>query len=1113
MRKILSLLFVCLLAVSLSAQQRGGNIYGTCTDEEGIPLPGVNVTLTGPVTGTMSRVTSAEGVFRFLSLSPSSEYQLKAELAGFKTRIETGVIVNVGKNTNLVLIMEVGALEEEITVVATTPTVTPKRTEITHTVDREMLQALPSARDPWVVIQMVPSVLVDRENIGGSESGQQSSFVAKGETTDKWVMDGINITDMNAGASPTYYDYDIFEEISVTTGMPDVEHKDRAIVVSMVTRRGQNKFGFGGRFFLTDESWQPNPRSNYNMDTGLYTGDPTPFDQVKDVLDPNRLDPNKGYNHIVQINDFGFNMGGPLVKDKVWWWMSYGVQQIKTHVITGTRDDTYLNNYAGKLNFQLIPDNRAEIFLHLGDKKKYGRSSTTSNPPGANQHGKYHWGSPILKIQDEHMFGDDLFLSARYGFTDAGFGMWPATDEDLTAHRWWDDTNRIYKNPWGEFSYSYYFFCGRPHQNGVVQAVYYNDNLFGASHEIKIGAELDNNQRTYVGGNAGNFSITYNYDNDVADTDLDGNINILPYAGPGTDSWYFIGIGNNDLAWTDSDERYGFYLQDIVTAGRVTFNLQVRFDHMQGFREPLTTLSLYTTDVEGDWHDYYYEITQERFSARAITGITTALPQKTRGAVTQPNEFLFWSISPRLGITFDVFGDGKTIAKAAFAMYPGGPQSEGYWQPYGMYPWMDFLWRDQDGNMQADTTELYWYNAADAERPVYRAFTDAGALSAEAEANHAREQGYMWGGFNWDNPTGITASNTFVDPDIKHFWDYDVMFSLEREIFPDFGVGVDITYRWNGNYAWSLSYYPTHDNDGVATAFNDPAWPIPNHIRSKDDYAIAFYVPDFLTPDTGWEIDMHGAQISTGEAAGRPVYLLKDANVAAYTQYSWRTNRPDRNNKYWGADFRWNKRFSNRWMLSGSFTMQMQKSYYGQGYLNPSNLWAFDKQMYTNSMGGGSGKTSVPMFSRWMFKLQGMYQLPWGFDISASLTGREGMLVDDYFYIADRRVVTATAFSTRDYGEYMENTTNENERRLNSVWLVNTKIQKMIKVGDIGRVWLSMDIFNTFNNQGMNRIRNEYYGSYYMRYTPARFYGNTRFAEPNESLNPLILRFGLRFQF
>jgi hypothetical protein len=166
--------------------------------------------------------------------------------------------------------------------------------------------------------------------------------------------------------------------------------------------------------------------------------------------------------------------------------------------------------------------------------------------------------------------------------------------------------------------------------------------------------------------------------------------------------------------------------------------------------------------------------------------------------------------------------------------------------------------------------------------------------------------------------------------------------------------------------------------------------------------------------------------------------------------------------------------------------------------------------MYTNSMGGGSGKQSVPMFTRWMFKLQGMYALPYGFNVSMSVSGREGMLVDDYFRLYDYG-----APNSRDRAEYIEVTTNENERRLSDMWVLNLKVEKMLSLGDTGKVWISCDIFNAFNNQTMNRVRNEYYGTFYTD-TPTTwtsFSPNKRFSEPNESLNPIVLRFGIRFQF
>ncbi len=368
MKRIIAVLFCLLIPISAVAQQRTGNIYGTVVDTDNNPLPGVSVTLTGKTIAPITTTTNEEGRFRFLSLFPANDYEIKVELQGFKTRIETGIIVNVARNADIVVALEQGALEEQVTVVAQTPVVDTKKTQVTHTVSYEMLQDLPSARDPWVVLQMTPSIQMDRENIGGVESGQQSSFVARASSTQEWTVDGMQITDLSSGGTPGYFDFDSLEEMNISTGTLDVEHRDPGIVINMVTRRGGNKVSLGGRFYWTNEKFQSTISDAKLADLNLI-----------------------GYNRANDIKDFGFNAGGPIVKDKAWWWISYGVNQVKTYNAVNVADDTYLNNYNGKLNFQLIPSNRLEILYQLGDKTKFGRSSSRVLPARveAGEHGLF----------------------------------------------------------------------------------------------------------------------------------------------------------------------------------------------------------------------------------------------------------------------------------------------------------------------------------------------------------------------------------------------------------------------------------------------------------------------------------------------------------------------------------------------------------------------------------------------------------------------------------------------------------------------------------------------------------------------------------------------------
>ena len=113
-----------------------------------------------------------------------------------------------------------------------------------------MLQRIPSARDPWVILQQTAGIAMDRENIGGNMSGQQSNYVSRGAnpTNNKWSLDGVDITDMAAtGASPTYYDFDAFQEMTINTGGVDVTQQTGGVGINLVTKSGTDRFSGSAR--------------------------------------------------------------------------------------------------------------------------------------------------------------------------------------------------------------------------------------------------------------------------------------------------------------------------------------------------------------------------------------------------------------------------------------------------------------------------------------------------------------------------------------------------------------------------------------------------------------------------------------------------------------------------------------------------------------------------------------------------------------------------------------------------------------------------------------------------------------------------------------------------
>ena len=1011
------------------AQVRTGNIYGTVTDEEGNPLPGVTVTLTGTLTAPVARITSAQGIFRFITLAVASDYAVKCELQGFNTAIRDNIIVVLGAQAEINVQMGLGTIEEEITVTAVSPVVSTKTTAITENVTREVLQSLPSARDPWVVLQMAPGVVVDRENVGGSESGQQSAYQAKGGGSDQWIMDGVVITDPAAIASPAYYDFDAFEEVNITTGGADVTIQTGGVAINLVTRRGGNRTTLGGRFYLTDKKFQ-----GENLTDELIAEGVTMTNVVRN------------------IKDYGFNLGGPILKDKLWWWMSVGAQDIKTTTLFGTDDDTLLINYAAKINLQLIPANRFEAFAHIGQKEKWGRSSSYSFPGGWHQTGSGYWGGPVYKLQDEHMFGDNFFVSAKFSYSDAGFNLIPMDDLDQEAMWMRNQAAAQYENTY------YALNCVRPLYQYQFLAQYFNDDLFGASHEIKIGVDYAN-RSTYSYWNPPGQALTrYNYNTLTVDTTGDNVRDLVP----GIKRFEFW-RGSFDDATV---KALALYFSDTITAGRLNLILGARMDVQSAF---LNAQKFHAAQIDKKpWTTHV--------SPTAASAMDSAMPGISMDAI-DPG-FQWTTLSPRLGLTYDITGDGKTIAKlsyANYAEYMGLGWAMSYFKPGGTGGWMDFWWFDAaslGGNADGiiDATELNWTYAGDyAPKQVFDA---AGNWLVDPWDAY----GYMWSGFDIDNPQQTTAPRYTVD-DVGPMRTHEAILTLERELLPDFGVALDFSYRYFYNFNWYKMW------DGTTDA----------SIESQAEYSQA--VGTIPATVGGY---------STDEAAGLPYYLRKAGVPYRYDRYL--ENTPDYHRTFMAIEARFNKRLSNKWMFNGSFTFQDQRIQYGDtGYLNPTNLWATDNKIYAPDMGASSGKVAMQVFTHWMVKLSGLYQLPLDFNVSFTFNARQGNPIPRGFNLVDYNAPNAYNQSiwvyTKEFGT----------ERLPTFMNLNLRIEKVITVGDTGRIYLMFDLFNALNSATMNRRYDYDYGTYYMH--DGSFSPNATSGLANEILNPRIFRLGLRFQF
>ncbi|MDH7513763.1 MAG: carboxypeptidase regulatory-like domain-containing protein [Clostridiales bacterium] len=1046
MRRVSILLLVLLFSTSLVAQERTGNIYGTVVDQEGMPLPGVTVTLTGMYTAPLRTISSDDGQFRFLSLSPSRDYTIKLELAGFKTKIEENIIVTVGRNTTITFSMEMGALEEEVTVTAVSPVVDAKKTSVGSNIGLEALQSLPSARDPWVFLKLAPGTIADREDVGGTDTGMQSSIMARGASSyaqNQWNIDGVMVTDPAAiGASITYYDFDAFEEMNISVGGSDVTTQTSGIALNLVTRRGGNRVSLGGRFYVTD-------------------GKKFQADNMKEEFRKEGL---LGTNKIRRIEDYGVNFGLPIIRDKMWFWASYGVQDIKSDTILGGPWDMLLTNYAAKLNLQLIPQNRIEVFIHSGNKEMWGRGASASNPEGLYQGTKYHFGTPIVKSQIEHMFGDNILASLKHGYTGGGFHLTPMTDLKFEKQAVYDVTAARYYG-----SQASRYWCDRPQHQFTFTTDYFNDSLFGASHEFKLGAEFNVRSAYTESVWSGNYILYRNFNTPVADFDGDGKTDIPPSNFYRLDYWrgYY-----EDLAV----KQFAGFFRDTITFGRFNVLIGLRYDHQIPRVDPFDVIAV-DKDSKA-WTDY--------FTPKTIDLLDKLLPAAKQGQVKATakdgSAYAWRTFSPRLGLTWDVTGNGKTIAKLSLGQYGNfmGVGEAWRWKKGGTGGWVDVHWWDLNRDGKIDFTELYWWNyRASPLYQLYRIYDDAGNFTGKLDD----AAGQFWGDFDIRNPLALVDPYRVVDANAQSPRTSEAILTLERELFTDAAVSLNATYRKYDKFTWALKYFPATgevDNQG---------W-----------YISAGKLPATI-PGVG----------STKDAAKYDYYYASTLQTR-YSPYTWEQTMPsDRYNEYLGFDLIFTKRLSNKWMFDASFTWQHQVTKYGKkGYLSPNNIWAYEGAPIAPLVGGAAGKIDQYAHTTWLFKFAGLYQLPFDINVSATFNARQGWIIREYFTIVNYTLPNPASRS------FALDLTPFGSERLPNLYHLDVRVEKMIKAGDFGRIYVMADFFNANNAATAIRRYQKNHGTYYYYGEGSasnRFVAEPTFNRLNEIINPFVVRFGVRFSY
>jgi hypothetical protein len=692
-----------------------GSISGRVADEVGGTLPGVIVTATSPAQiGALTATSNEEGIYRFPSVAPG-EYKLEFTLTGFKTLVRDGIRVTLGFNSAVSVSLGVATIQETVTVSGESPVVDTSQSRLQTNYSRETLATLPNARDMWSLLGATPSISLARVDVGGSTMGTQTNYFAYGYFgQNRPLIEGINTTE-GTSAAGFYLDYGSFEEVFIGAAGNSAEMPNPGVLTQFVGRSGSSRLSTNLYFDYENEDIQSR---NLSPDQTI----PSPGASIR--ADGNRLSSYKNLNASV---------GGPLVKERVWGYFAYLNQQNSVaappsgSILDGTPFDTKLVNYTGKATYQVNQNNKFVGYLQHGTKQQPNRTDVSNRlgaPIHINGNSTVLQDSPswVYKAEWNGTITQNLFAEFRAGQFGYNFGL-DSNTNDLRYESL--STNEILGG-----GRQWELRRRRNQYTGAVS--YFKDNFIGGSHTFKFGGEyLDEKGET----------IWNQYYRDNVTHFVNGSL----LNGPASTTAAAVRLGNNVDSWS-ALATTSFFVTDTWRVDRLTLNLGARFDR---YRVWLPAQAL----------------PAGRFVPVALTFDEIS------------DVVVFNHIVPRLGASYDLLGDGKTVIKGNWGRFyfnPGVNLADSV-NPNTANQYADYAWSDPNGD---------------------RLFQEG-------------EQGVLQTRFG-----GV--ANAAIDPNLKNSFTDEASVFIERAVMTDLGVRVGFVWK--------------KDNDGwqqvntlrPASAFNVP---------------------------------------------------------------------------------------------------------------------------------------------------------------------------------------------------------------------------------------------------------------------------------------------------
>ncbi len=1003
-----------------------GKITGTVTDERGEFLPGVSVEITGPtIMGKRAAVTSARGTFIFLNVPPG-RFTLTAGLPGFKTWVQENINLGAGSTVEVNPALQPGAVEEFITVLAASPVVDVKTSTVDSRLERELLDKLPTSRDAFYDLALTTPGMFDVGTVG---SWQPSPTAYGGSSMENvFLVNGVNTTNPRGAAfgSLVRVNYNAVEEVRVVALGSRAEYGSfSGAAIDVLTRSGSNKLHGNAAFYTElrgDTFFKPNyPQTN--------PGDPRKYLPAPDnwlyYYGGDKLAGTTKKNW-----EANFTLGGPIVKDKVWFYGAFNYIQSASLPVNWSIENAWTGRYADlKISAEPLKHTRAWMAYH----REWNRGSGWSWGVEPEWDTSMTYGQKIsnntLSAQWQWLPSSTTILTAKY------LGFWtddkPFIPDNAPDHpgyiNWWKW--RTQYGIAGAFPYVEAQKSSR--QTFQADVTTYVEEFLG-EHDIKFGVQYTKGRGNWMGGYFHNYAnFTYPLGG------WWGYSNGLGYAlwALKTQTWYYGNAIQNGLLFYNrkttlnpfltvrTADSLGLFLDDQWSpAKRLTFNLGARFDRMT------------TKYGEGKVFQFLTEPSDINDPGLAVV--------RTREGTD--NIFDFKTFSPRLGVTYQLTGDGKTALRLNYGRYymplaveflrrfgPDMPQATINYQVYSI-PWS---LADLDNNGYIDCTGVSGVNELrEAVRQIYGR-TPIGGYTMTSD--------YSW--------TLQVADN------VKDMYTDQISLNLERELFKDFSLSATYIYKRSANLFVNVPINRvtgqewTYDRVSFSPAYGDP---------------VQLYSIKWL--DYNQDGLVNGSDIAWIGTNG----TFRVENMQTYDGL-----KPQRT--YQALQLVLNKRYSDRWQglasvvhswSNGTAQRTMRQNDNMMGPMITDDTWMGNLNYTINNMDG-----PLPFVPKWEFKASGSYTVP---VVEADVglrfrfhTGRPLWRLEGYSVATQWGQPAGSVITGFGLNRIVSSTV---PTYLPSLAILDLRAEKSFKLSRYGAFHVILDVFNVFNSANVTNA--EFYG-------------------------------------